>query len=525
MRDFHLPGRSTVYATEGMCATSHPLAASVAVDILRRGGTAADAAIAGAVLLGICEPQMCGIGGDMFALIKPAASEDIQALNASGRAPAAFDAESLRQAGHALMPKTSPHAVTLPGAVAGFAVLSDRHGKLGLDALLAPAIAYCETGVPVAPRVARDWAGSEDRLQGAAREVFLHAGKPPKAGDLFRMPKLAEALKAIAKSGAEGFYTGDVAADLVAVLRATGGTHREEDFSAVRADWDTPIAGPYRGIEIVEHPPNGQGTAALLLADILAQFDIAGMDPHSLERLHIEAEAQKLAYDARNRFVADPQAMSDPGRLQRPGLAAELAALIDPDKAMDQTTRITESVHKDTIYITVVDRDRMAVSLIFSIFDTFGSGLASSRYGILLHNRGAGFSLEAGHPNEAAPGKRPMHTIIPGMLRDNGRVCMSFGVMGGQYQAAGHARLVSNLVDLGMDPQQAIDAPRMFVEDGALRLERGYDYALLEALAAKGHQVEVPDAPIGGAQAIRIDASGVLAGGSDPRKDGCALGY
>ena len=525
MRDFQLPGRSTVYATEGMCATSHPLAASVAVDILRRGGTAADAAIAGAVLLSLCEPHMCGIGGDMFALVKPAGTERIEALNGSGRAPAAFDAAALRAAGHTVIPRTSAHAVTLPGAVAGFAALADRHGTLGLDALLAPAIAACTTGVPVAPRVAADWARAADRLQGASRDMYLDAGQALATGTLFRLPRLAEVLRSIAKGGPRAFYEGDAAADMASALAAMGGPHTIEDFATVQADWGTPISGPYRDLEIVEHPPNGQGTAALLLAEILAEFDIASMDPDAVARLHIEAEAQKLAYDARNRFLADPDAMADPHRLQRPGLGAQLTALIDPDRAHPEPARIAENVHRDTIYITVVDRDRMAVSLIFSIFDSFGSGIASARFGILMHNRGSGFTLREGHPNEGGPGKRPLHTIIPGMIRENGRVSMSFGVMGGQYQAAGHARFASNIADLRMDPQQAIDAPRMFFDEGTLRLERGYSDAVREGLAAKGHNVVVPEEPIGGAQAIRIDESGVLVGGSDPRKDGCALGY
>lgn len=526
MRDFHLPGRSAVFAENGICATSHPLAALVAIDMLRAGGSAVDAAIAGAVVLGICEPQMTGIGGDCFALVQPGPEAPVVAINGSGRAPAGFSAESLRAAGHATIPLGSAHAVTVPGAVDAFCQMSARFGRLGLDRVLAPAIDAAEQGVPVAPRVAFDWAGSADRLQGVARDLYLLNGQAPRAGQVFRAPRQAEVLRRIAAQGRAGFYEGAVAEDMIAALRAAGGPHEAQDFAAQRADWTDPIAGPYRGLEVVEHPPNGQGTAALLMMAILEQFDIAALDPWGAERAHLEAEAAKLAYDARNRFVADPAAMDRPDRLQDPALAGRLAALIDPARAMGPAAPITEAVHRDTIYITVVDRDRMAVSLIYSIFHSFGAGLASPEFGILLHNRGAGFALHPGHPNEAGPGKRPMHTIIPGLIRQEGRGLMPFGVMGGQYQAAGHARFVSNIRDFGLSPQEAIDAPRSFAIDGVLQLERGYAPQVAEALRARGHQVVTPDSPIGGAQAIRIDAqTGVLEGGSDPRKDGIALGY
>jgi len=322
------------------------------------------------------------------------------------------------------------------------------------------------------------------------------------------------------------FYTGEVAEDMLAAL--AGGPHRAEDFAANAPDWGTPIAGHYGDWEVLEHPPNGQGTAALLLLDILSEFDLAALDPRGADRAHLEAEATKLAYDARNRFVADPAHMDDPGRLQRAGLGAALAARIDPARAMADPRVPAGEVHRDTVYITVVDRDRMAVSLIYSIFHSFGSGLASPRFGILLHNRGAGFSLEPGHPNEAGPGKRPLHTILPGMVRENGAVTMPFGVMGGPYQCTGHARLVTNLAAYGMELQEALDAPRAFADiaSGDLLIERGYPRAVREDLAERGHRVVESPSAIGGAQAIRIDpATGLLAGASDPRKDGIALGY
>ncbi|MEL7116372.1 MAG: gamma-glutamyltransferase family protein, partial [Pseudomonadota bacterium] len=450
MRDFHLPGRSAVYATNGMCATSHPHAAKVALDILESGGNAVDAAISGAVLLGICEPQMTGIGGDMFALVKPAGTEDIVALNGSGRAPAGLDAADLRAAGHDTMPTNSVHAVTVPGAIDAFCTLAQDYGLLGLDATLAPAIRYAEEGVPVAPRVAVDWAEAQEDLQGVARQYYLDGDHAPHLGQKFRHPRQAEVLRRIANEGRDGFYSGEVAEDMVAALQAMGGTHTLDDFAATKCDYTTPIRGTYKDLELVEHPPNGQGATAILLQNILAEFDLPGMDPWGTERAHLEAEATKLAYDARNRFLADPDQTTRVAHMLSRDTAKRLAALIDPTRAMPSATTLSEAVHKDTIYITVVDKDRMAVSLIYSIFHSFGSGIASDKFGILFQNRGAGFTLEAGHPNEAKGGKRPMHTIIPGMFVENGRVTAPFGVMGGAYQSCGHARMVTNLRDFGL---------------------------------------------------------------------------
>ncbi|MGR3761479.1 gamma-glutamyltransferase family protein [Roseobacteraceae bacterium NS-SX3] len=524
MRDFQRPGRSAVFAQNGMCATSHPLAAETAVSVLKRGGNAMDAAIAGAVLLGICEPQMTGIGGDCFILYSRPGS-GIKALNGSGRAPAAANAAGLRAQGLERVPLGSPHAVTVPGAIDAFCHLAETEGRLGLDALLAPAIHYAEEGVPVAPRVAFDWANDARTLQGPARKFYLTGGTAPETGEIFRAPGQAEVLRRIASGGRDAFYSGEVAEDIVNALTALGGVHTLDDFAATRCTPATPAAGEYRGVDLVEHPPNGQGATAILLLNILKHFDIAAMDPFGSDRAHIEAEAAKLAYDARNRFIADPDHTSRLEHMLAPETAAELAALIDPRRAMPAAAPLTEAVHKDTVYITVVDKDRMAVSLIYSIFHGFGSGIASEKFGILLQNRGAGFTLEDGHPNELGGGKRPMHTIIPGMLRMDGEAVMPFGVMGGAYQPNGHARFVSNLRDFGMDPQAAMDAPRSFSDAGVMKVERGYSDQVRQELADMGHAVEVPETAIGGAQAIRIHGSGVLEGASDPRKDGCALGY
>jgi gamma-glutamyltranspeptidase / glutathione hydrolase len=524
MRDLHLPGRSAVYVQNGICATSHPIAAQVAIEMLKSGGNAVDAAIAGALVLGIAEPQMTGIGGDCFALIKPAGTEEIFALNGSGRSPKGLDAAALRAKGLKTVPIQGIEAVTLPGAIDAFCRLNADYGLKSLAETLAPAIHYAEEGIPVAPRVAFDWADDIACLKGAAREFYSFGGKAPTVGQVFRAPGQAEVLRRIAHQGRGGFYEGEVAEDMITSLRALGGTHTLDDLAATACDYNSPVTGPYQGVELVEHPPNGQGATAILMLNILGHFDLKAMNPFGAQRAHIEAEATKLSYDARNRFIADLDHTTRLDHMLSPDTAAKLAGLIDPKRAMPAAAPLTEAVHKDTIYITVVDRDRMAVSLIYSVFWGFGSGLASSKFGINFQNRGAGFTLTEGHPNEAGPAKRPMHTIIPGMLRKSGRVIMPFGVMGGAYQPCGHARFVTNLVDYGLDPQSAIDAPRSFSGPDGMEVERGYPDAVRAELAALGHQVSIPDTPVGGAQAILIDGD-ILIGASDPRKDGCALGY
>jgi len=526
MRDFQQDGRSVTLSQNGMCATSHPLAAKVAVNILEAGGNAVDAGIAAAMVLNICEPQMTGLGGDCFALLQTEPGAKPIGLNASGRALAAFSAERLRAAGHTAIPDDSADAVTIPGAFDGFVTLSQDHGTMPLSEVLAPAIRYAEEGIPVAPRVAFDWEIAEGRLQGNARNHYLLNGKAPKAGQVFAAPQQATVLRKIAAEGRAGFYEGEVAEDLVNSLQAVGGSHTLADFAATKCDYVEPISTVYKGHTLTELPPNGHGATALLMANILKHFDLPSLAPFSAERIHLEAEAAKLAYDARDLFIADPAAMQRLDHFLSPDTAASLAALIDPNKALHLPSERLESVHKETIYLTVVDKNRMALSLIYSVFHSFGSGIASDNFGILLQNRGAGFTLQKSHPNEAAGGKRPMHTIIPGLLEKPGEFTMPFGVMGGQYQPNGHMRFLSNIVDYGMDPQSAISLPRSFAHAGTLALERGYSEETRAKLAALGHNVTTPEGPIGGAQAIRIDAkTDLLMAGSDPRKDGCALGY
>ena len=526
MRDFHKPGRSPVYAMNGMCATSHPLAAKTAIDILERGGNAADAALAAAMVLNIAEPQMTGLAGDCFVLLKPAGEERIVALNGSGRAPAALSAGAIRAAGHATVPTAGILPVTMPGAVDAFCRLNADWARMALADVLAPGIRYAEKGIPVGPRTALDWSDDVHWLSGAARDFYLLDGQAPKPGQLFRAPGQAEVLRRIAREGRAGFYEGEVAEDLVASLQALGGVHTAEDFAATACEYTDPVSGEFRGHELVEHPPNGQGATAILMLNMLKHFDLDGLDPMGAPRAHLEAEVAKLAYDARNRFIADPDHTSRLDHMLAPETAAKLAALVDPARALPAAAPIAEAVHRDTVYVTVVDRDGMAVSLIYSVFWGFGAGIASSKFGLIFQNRGAGFTLEPGHPNEAGGGKRPMHTIIPGMLKRDGQVIMPFGVMGGQFQPSGHVRFVTNQLVHGMDPQEAIDAPRCFPDAGVLKIERGYAPEVRAELEAMGHTLLIPAEPLGGAQAILIDpVSGLLIGASDPRKDGCALGY
>lgn len=525
MRDFHFPGRSAVFADNGICATSHPLAAKTAIDILQRGGNAMDAAISGAILLGLCEPQMTGIGGDCFVLFSPAGSDAVKAMNGSGCAPDGLTASALRDKGLNHVPELSADAVTVPGAIDAFCQLSEDWGKLGLEALLAPSIDYAQHGVPVAPRVALDWAGLTEKLHMSAQRDYLINGKPPSVGEKFYAPKQVEVLRQIAAKGRDGFYSGDVAEDMVQSLHRLGGAHQLSDFDNQRAFYTDPISGAYQGVDLVEHPPNGQGATAILLLNILAQFDLAALAPFEATRTHIETEATKLAYQARNAFIADPASTDQLDQMLSLEFAQKLAGEISLTSVRQAPSPIVEAVHKDTVYITVVDQERMSVSLIYSIFHGFGSGLASDKYGILFQNRGAGFNLIPNHPNELTGGARPMHTIIPGMLCEAGKPIMPFGVMGGQYQPTGHARLISNILDFGLSPQDAIDAPRSFFDGGILKLERGYRQNVVQELEDLGHAISQEIEPIGGAQAIRILKNGVLEGASDPRKDGCALGY
>lgn len=527
MRNFQLPGRSTVHAEQGMVATSHPLASTIGIEILKKGGNAVDAAVAMALILPLCEPQSTGLFGDVFALVKPANEDKIIGLNGSGRAPRNLTSDSLRKKGNLYVPECDVASITLPGAIKAFESLSNNYGKLGLEEICAPAIYYAENGVVVSPRVAFDWELSANNLKGVAREFYLDRGKSLRPGQKFSSSGQAMVLREFSKKGSKGFYEGEVAADLIDSLQNLGGVHTSEDFKDLRVNFVEPITAPFENFDLIEMPPNGQGVTAILMRKLMEKFEISKFDPAGVDRIHLEAEIAKLAYDARNRMIADPDFHEfNFEAFYSDEVVNNYSNKINLDTAMQMKIDQKGFSHKDTVYLTVIDRDCSMVSLIFSIFNSFGSGFSSEKLGLLFHNRGAGFSLEEGHPNELIGGKRPFHTIIPAFMRKYDEFIMPFGVMGGQYQANGHARLISNIIDFGMDVQTAIDFPRSFPENGFLKLESGYSDAIAGELESRGHKVVRPDQPIGGAQAIICDHhTGTLIGGSDPRKDGCALGY
>jgi gamma-glutamyltranspeptidase/glutathione hydrolase len=526
MRNFHEPRRSPVFAMGGMAATSHPLASEAALSTLKQGGNAVDAAVSAALVQCVVEPQMVGIGGDCFALVSEPDGR-IYGLNSSGRAPAAADADRLRASGMTEIGNSSVHSVTVPGAVRGFETLVDRFGRHGLDAALVRAIGLASGGFPVSPRVAWDWERSEslDGHPGAVRHLLID-GKPPVAGQIVAFPELAESLQAIAEGGSARFYEGEIAEDIVATLAADGGVMTLDDMAAAKADWVDPISRTYRGLEVVELPPNGQGAIALLMLGILERFDFTGMDPAGPERFHLHMEAARAAYAVRDACLADPDYMQiEPTGLFDDDLAGRIAAQIDP-KARNAALGSAMPGGSDTIYLTVADGEGRIVSLIASLFANFGSRIVTEKTGIVLHNRGSSFNLTPGHPNEYAPGKRPLHTIIPAMARQDGETVCGFGVMGGQYQAAGHAHAIANLVDFGMDPQAALDAPRMFIDGDRLSAEQTVSVETRTRLEGMGHEVAISDVPIGGGQIIWRDRkSGCYIAGSEPRKDGFAAGF
>ncbi len=529
MRDFQLPGRSPVHGLNGMAATSHPAATLAAIDVLRAGGNAIDAAVAAGAVLCVVEPQSTGIGGDCFVLYAPGGEGEPIGYNGSGRAPAGAHAEWFLDNGIEVIPGDSPHAVTVPGAVDAWARLVADHGSMGLDELLQPAIAYAEEGYAVASRVASAWGGVAAKLRRdeAAARILLPGGRSPGVGEVHRQPELAETLRRIARDGRDAFYTGPVAEDMVACLAARGGLHTLDDFATAKGEYVTPIRTAYRGFDVYECPPNGQGVTALIMLNILQGYDLGGLDPLGVERLHLEVEAGRLAYCDRDSLIADPAMVDVPvERLLSDDHAAGLRARISRDSAMTNLPPPAFPAHPDTIYLCVVDGDRNAVSFINSLFHAFGSGIVSPKSGVALNNRGACFVVEPGHPNCIAPGKRPMHTIIPGMALEAGRVAMPFGVMGSHYQPFGHVHLLTNVIDFGMDVQEALDCARVFRYGDVFEVERGIGDDVARGIAALGHRVEPAALPLGGGQAIRIDWDrGVLVGGSDPRKDGCALGY
>ena len=517
-----------VYANQAAMATSHPLATQVGLDMLRQGGNAVDACIAAAAILGLAEPAMTGIGGDCFALLARPDSKPI-ALNGSGYSPALATIAAAKADGLDTIPTHSPWAVTIPGAVAAWFKLHSDYGQLSWQQVLQPSIDYATIGVPVHERVAQDWQHYESYIQqdDDTAKLFLHDNKAYQTGELFKQPLLANTLSQIAQHGPKAFYSGDIAADMVNKLNSMGGCHSLADFAAVLdnlgPDYVEPTQQAFHDYTLWECPPNGQGITAQVMVAIMAQFEVHKLNLTDYH--HLLAEASKLAYQVRDNCISDPMHMPySNGDILAPEFIQTLVSRIDMAQAKPAPDSLFPN-HKDTVYLCCVDEDGLSVSLINSIFNPFGSAIACPQSGVLLQSRGASFNLQADHVNCLAPNKRPMHTIIPAMLCKNGQLLGPLGVMGGHYQAVGHAHMLNLMHSFGHTPQQALDAPRSFAYEGVLTVEDSLPKEVVEGLRAKGHEVVVSSNPIGGGQMILRGENGVLMAASDPRKDGLALGY
>ena len=539
--------RSPVVGKGGMVATSQPLASTAGLKILQLGGNAADAAVAAAAALNVTEPTSTGVGGDVFALYYHSETGEITALNASGRAPAALSMDRLRQEGFSgELPPFHPYTITVPGACSGWCELVDRHGALDLEQVLTPAIELAQGGFPVAPVTAYFWKrGAERQLDQAlhGHELTIN-GRAPRSGEIFKNPGLARTLRAVAESGKEVFYEGEIAEAILEVVQEAGGCLAREDLADHRATWDRAIHVDYHGYRIWECPPNGQGLTALLALNILNGMESHHHPPLSAQRLHEQIEALRVAFADTRWYVSDPAFGDLPlAELLSDSYAAERRALIDTDQANLSLERGVPTASSDTVYLSVVDGEGNACSFINSNYMGFGTGIVPRGWGFTLQNRGHNFTLQEGHPNMLEPGKRPYHTIIPGLITRPGpsttdgeegkeELFSSFGVMGGFMQPQGHVQVVSGLIDDGLDPQQALDQPRFCIMDGtaggAVALEEGLDFSVLSELAARGHDVHPVNgyrrAIFGRGQIIIKDPeTGVLWGGSDPRADGCAV--
>jgi len=535
--------RSTVYAPHAMAATSHPLATQVALDVMKAGGSAVDAAIAANAALGLMEPTGSGIGGDLFAIVWDPKAQRLYGYNGSGRSPKALSLSWFRDNGYSDIPAHGPLPVTVPGAVDGWFALHERFGRRTMAENLAPTIRYAREGHPVHDTIAYYWGRSVPVLSkwpGFA-EQFTVAGRAPRTGELWKNPNLADTLEAIARGGRDAFYKGDIARTIDAYFRANGGFLRYEDLAAHHGEWVEPVSLNYRGVDVWELPPNGQGIAALQILGILEGYDFSKIPFGSAEHVHLFTEAKKLAFADRARWYADPAFHPAPvARLVSEEYAAQRRRQIDPERAARAVDAGGPLNQGDTIYLTTADADGMMVSLIQSNYRGMGSGMAPPGLGFIFQDRGEQFVLREGHPNSFEPGKRPFHTIIPAFLTRAGKPWVSFGVMGGAMQPQGHAQIVMNLVDFGMDLQEAGDAPRIhhdgstdpagqlveMQDGGVLNLETGFSYETIRALMRKGHRIQFADGPYGGYQAIARDPdTGVYAGASESRKDGQAAGY
>jgi gamma-glutamyltranspeptidase/glutathione hydrolase len=535
--------RSEVIAPHAMAATSHPLATQIALGIMKDGGTAIDAAIAANAALGLMEPTGNGIGGDLFAIVWDAKSEQLYGLNASGRSPRSLTLEYFIEQGMESIPPYGPLPVSVPGAVDGWFELHDRFGKLPMTDILAPTITYARNGHPVHETIQHYWSRSVDRLArypGFTEQMTID-GRAPEVGELWKNPNLANTLERIAKEGRDVFYKGDFARTIADYMQANGGFLSYEDLASHSSEWVEPRSVSYRGYDVWELPPNGQGIAALQILNIIKNFNVAEMGFGSADHVHLFLEAKKLAFEDRARFYADPDYMDIAiDRLLSDDYARQRGALIDMSKAATEYPHGDPEVLRDgdTIYLTTADVHGNMVSLIQSNYRGMGSGMTPPGLGFVLQDRGELFSLKEGHPNVFAPGKLPFHTIIPAFITKDGKPLISFGLMGGGMQPQGHAQIVMNLVDFGMGLQEAGDAPRIhhsgsseptgetMTDGGIVNLESGYDYDVIRELMARGHKIQFARGPFGGYQAImKHPQYGTYFGASESRKDGNAAGY
>jgi len=533
-RPASLAGRSPVYAPHGVIATSQPLASAAGLAVLERGGNAIDAAVTAAAVIALVEPHMTGIGGDMFALVWSAKEHRLVGLNASGRSGSGMTREALLARGRTEVPTDGAEPITVPGALSGWAALLERYGTITLAQALAPAIRLAEEGFPVSPIIARQWGEEIERLKrdDGARATFLIDGaRAPRAGEWFRNPDLARSFRAIAQNGPAELYGGALGQRIIERVHALGGFLTLDDLRQQKATWVQPISVPFKSYRVWELPPNNQGVAVLEMLRILEPDDLASLGHNSAPYLHRLIEAKKLAFADLARFIGDPAAMKTPvEHLVSDDFIAERRARLDDAKAAERQEPGPAASRSETIYLTVADAQGNMVSFINSLFEAFGSTVVVPGTGFALQDRGAGFTLEAGLPNTVAPGKRPFHTLIPGFVTrtttSGDEPYLSFGVMGGSMQPQGHVQLLLNLLVFGMDVQQAADAPRFrHLSALTVALEAPVADSVREALRALGHTVvELPPDNAGGAQLILRLARGYVAG-SDPRKDGMAIGY
>jgi gamma-glutamyltranspeptidase/glutathione hydrolase len=532
--------RSEVIAQNGMAATSHPLATQVALDILKQGGSAVDAAIAANAVLGLMEPTGCGIGGDLFAIIWDSKTQKLHGLNASGRSPKSLTREYFIENGYDLIPQRGALSVSVPGTVDGWFEMHKKFGKISMEAILQPSIDYARNGFPVTELIAYYLQRSAPVLSRYPNfsETYMPNGRMPEKGEIFRNPLLADTYQTIARQGRDAFYKGEIARTIEKYLKDNGGFLSFEDMAAHSSTWVEPVSVNYRGYDVWQLPPNGQGIAGLQMLNILEGYDIADMGLYSPEYIHLLVEAKKLAFEDRARYYADMDFSPVPvaGLLSK-DYATERRKLINPNRAARRyDAGIPEP--QNTIYLTVADKDGNMVSLIQSNYRGMGSGMTPTGLGFVLQNRGESFNLEEGHFNTYEPGKRPFHTIIPGFITKDGKPFISFGVMGGDMQPQGHVQIVINMIDFGMNLQEAGDAPRMqhvgssdptgskMTDGGIVNLESGFPYETIRALMEKGHRIQWASGPYGGYQAIMWDAvNKVYYGASESRKDGQAAGY